>query len=202
MFLLRIALFALLSLALAACEQKSVRSEESLPPLLSKLRVCGMEISKATLIERPANERHIYLANHSAMTNDELECVATLLVVADYGLRSRGWQSEDDYVEAWNKAFRRHIAAKSEEWLRKNRPKLDIPQYEGGLALQEYARSVERICGAPRNYAEVIVTNKYAYITFEYLEVQHQDSLLCVQAVLAAKTVNDDLEFSFGEGVP
>ena len=161
-----------------------------------------MDISKATLVERPANERYIYLVNHPPMTKDELDCVATLLVRAEYGLRSQLWQSEDDYGDAWKQAFRRLIAAKSEEWLRKNRPKLDIPRYEGVSALQEYARSVERVCGAPRNYAEIIVLNKHTYVTFAYREVKDQDSLFCVQAVLAVKTVNDDLEFELGGGVP
>ncbi|WP_373475999.1 hypothetical protein [Sphingorhabdus sp.] len=136
------------------------------------------------------------------MTNDELDCVATLLVGAGYGLRSQAGQSQYYYDEAWKQAFRRLIAAKSEEWLRKNRPKLDIPRYEGVSALQQYARSVERVCGAPRNYAEIIVLNKHTYVNFAYREGQDQDSLRCVEAVFAAKTVNEDLELNFGGGVP
>lgn len=196
----RTIIIVLLVVAGASCGPQRDRSQLT-NPLLLELKRCGMDISKANLVEVAPNERYVALRGHPKMKIEELDCVAGVLVHADYGLRSDGWSSEDDYQGSWKRAFRKRSAALASEWLRTNRPNAVLSKYVAGSSIGGYVESVERWCGAPSGTARFGIEYKYRYILFPNENPGHAKTD-CVEVALTAGLVDEDVEISRWRGVP
>ena len=169
-------------------------------PILLKLKECGVDITKATLVEKPENERHVALRNHPRLNPTQADCVAKVLVPVDVGLRADDPRTDEFYTESWKLAYRTHIARRAWKWLLEERPSLNLKKYAKDQPLQDYVNLIERACGAPIGTARAGIEYQQRYISFPE-ENPDDPNTDCVEVALIAGLEDEDVEISRWKGV-
>lgn len=194
-------LSVMILLVCVSCGSKSVTADKTSNQLLPRLGRCGVDISKATLIEAPKAERHVALKGHPDMTRQSLDCVAKVMVEAAYGLRTDNVVIEYYYPDAWRRARRRHDAVTASRWLATHRPALALKKFEHEARLEEYINSVVYACGARPGSArlEIHFVTRDVVFPDENRGDQNTD---CVENALTAGLVDEDVSIFRWAGVP
>ena len=191
----------LLVLGCASCGDRSPEQQTRSHPLLHKLQQCGLNTSKATVVDAPPNERHISVSGHPKISRQSQDCLANVLVRENYGLRTSDADFEAAFSISWEHAYRRQQAEKARRWLADERPKIVLTKYPKGSSLQVFVESIERACGAKVGIARAGVESSQKYIFF--LEARPSDpNTDCVHIALTAGLVDEDVKISRWQGVP
>lgn len=191
----------LLVLGCASCGNRSPEQQTRSHPLLQKLQQCGLNTSKATVVDAPPNERHILVSGHSKISRQNQDCLANLLVRENYGLRTSDADFEAAYSVSWEHAYRRQQAEKARRWLADERPEIVLRAYPKGSSLQVFVESIERACGAKAGIARAGVEFSHKYIFFP--EARPSDpNTDCVEAALSVGLADEDVKISRWQGVP
>lgn len=124
-----------------------LRDRNPVDPILLQLQKCGVELAKATLVER-ADEKYVTLKGHRQLGRQESACIAKVLVPADVGLRADNLSTDEFYTDAWEAVHRSSLAKRARDWLKQHRPNVKLVKYQPGQTLQDYVMSIEMACGA------------------------------------------------------
>lgn len=179
------------AVTLSGCGPATARDDErSMIPsqeIAESVERCGLDLSKVTFVETDS-ERYLTFERHPVLNNSEMNCLARVLISAEYGLRTDDDAFDWAYSEAWeseNSIYFRNLAR---EWIATNRPSLVVPRFSGEEGdLPDFVAAVERLCNAPPGSA--LVTDP-ARVSFPWL-YEPSDEADCVFAVLMISNLNE-----------
>lgn len=199
---LGVSILSVMALCAASCSRSPVHEDgainDTAPGLAASVQQCGLDMDKVTFVETEL-EQFLTFERHSLLSESEFECLAQVLVTADYGLRTRDEAFSQEYTRAWNGQHALYVRKLANEWIAENKPSVVVPELDGGEDdLPDFVAEVEQLCGAPKGTA--LVTGPLeVYLPWPQEPANEAD---CLFAVLSASNLHEHgIGVSWG-GVP
>lgn len=156
---LSISILLVTALCVASCARSPVHDDGSIDETASELAAtvqqCGLDLDEVTFVDTET-EQYLTFERHPLLSESEFECLARVLLIAEYGLRTRDEAFGREYTRVWRRQHALHVRELANEWVAQNKPSLVVPQLNGMEDdLPDFVAEVEQLCGAPKGTALV-----------------------------------------------
>jgi hypothetical protein len=198
----RISILLVTALSVASCASPPFEEDGAMndtePEIAKAAQQCGLDLGKVTFLQTE-REQYLTFETHPVLSKSDMDCLAQVLVSADYGLRTDDYAFSLRYTKAWKEQNAIHFRKLANEWIKTNKPSLAVPRFSGVKAeLSDFVATVVRLCKAPKGNA-LAVEQSYVYLPW-LDEPTEEDE--CLVAVLIASNLHEHNIDVVSGGIP